>query len=197
VSYIVEETVLTSWRRTDFEKLTIKIGLTYAGAKLGLHTYHSICLGAGESSNSGNVLVQNGCGDSLLMHCDDVIGRLRILPPRDHRGVLGIIHDEGNDIYYRQVLIGPWYSILHHFVVAELKTEKNEGCTKFLSVARSCFKIHVFCSQLNRFLNNGIIMSLSVNCLASYSLPSFYKRNYAKRVSNDCHGLLSSKKGDF
>lgn len=41
VSYTVEETVLTAWRRTDFEKLIITIGLTYAGAKLGQHTYRS------------------------------------------------------------------------------------------------------------------------------------------------------------
>lgn len=40
-------------------------------------------------------------------------------------------------------------------------------------------------------------MSLSANYLASYFLPSFNKRNYVKRVSKDCHGLLSPKKGDF
>jgi len=65
-------------------------------------------------------------------------------------------------------------------IVAELKTEKNEGCTKSLSVARSYFKIHVFCSQLKRFLNNRIRMSLSANYLASYFLPSFNKSNYVE-----------------
>jgi len=60
-------------------------------------------LGAGESSNSGNVLVQNGCGDSLLIRCDEVRMALHCTSKGSSWRVGHDIHAEGNDIYYREV----------------------------------------------------------------------------------------------
>ena len=60
-------------------------------------------LGAGQSSKSDNVLVQNGCGDSLLMHCDEDKKASRFTSKGVSWRVGHGIHAEGNDIYYRQV----------------------------------------------------------------------------------------------